>query len=246
MRVGALPLALAAAAVMASAGCADSESMLFIRQVQARLTTGSTACVADNTPTSPSLPGGVLDVAFRTQYTAALLVGNQLVGRGNSLQVRTETSRVEIKGTIVHALDDAGNLAWGPVTVPGTGFIDPAAGSDPTFGLTETTLLAADPALIASLANTGVVKHEVAVAKVFGRTLGGTDVESGEWQFPIDVCFKCLVSFPAAAMAPGPTPNCDQTSTDMTSLTAPCNPGQDDTMDCRVCKEILSSPSCEP
>jgi hypothetical protein len=231
---------------MAGAGCADSESMLFIRQVQARLTTGATACVADNAPTSLSLTGGVLDVAFRTRYTAALLVGNQLVARGNSTQVRTETSRIDIRGAVVHVLDDAGELAWGPVTVPGTGFIEPAVGSDPAFGLTETTLLQADAALIASV-RTGIVRHEVAVAKVFGHTLGGTDVESGEWQFPIDVCFQCLVTFPAGTSTSTTSPNCDAMTDTTTTLTAPCNVGQDDPMDCRVCKEAFqNSDFCQP
>jgi hypothetical protein len=248
MRVGALSVTLAAAAVMASAGCADSESMLFIRQVQARLATGATACVADNTPTSPSLSGGVLDIAFLSRYSAALLVGNQLVGRGNSTQLRTETSRVELKGAIVHALDDAGNLASGPFTVPGTGFIEPAIGSDPSFGLTETVLFQADAAFRSAFGTTpGMVKHYVAVAKVFGRTLGGTDVESGEWQFPIDICFACLVTFPEGTSSSTQTPDCDLPADPSTVIQAPCNPGQDDPLDCRACKEVFQgNGACEP
>jgi hypothetical protein len=236
-------------AAIADVGCADSESMLFIRQVQARLSTGATACAADNAPTSPSLPLGTLDVAYRSRYTATLLVGNQLVPRGDNTQLRTETSRVDIQGTIVRALDDAGNVVWGPVTVPGTGFIEPASGATPSFGLTETTLFQADAALIASMQGGGV-KHDIAIAKVFGRSLGGTDVESGEWQFPIDICFQCLIQFPSeanGAMA-GQPPNCDAISTTGTTVEAPCNPGQDDSMDCRACKQIFFNNlnACEP
>lgn len=229
-------------------GCADSESMIFVRQVQARLPTGSPACVADSSPTSASLGEGFLDVAFRTQYAATLLVGNQLVPRGNSSQLRTETSRVDIEGTVVRALDDAGNLIFGPVTVPGTGFIDPASGSTPSFGLIETTLFRADPALINDLATNGGLRRVVSVVKVFGHTLGGTMVESGEWRFSISNCYKCLISFPAEASTPGsPTRDCMNAGRTGVTVTAPCQPGQDDTMDCRVCKELFTDPNvCEP
>ncbi|HEY3593319.1 MAG TPA: hypothetical protein VGL13_05580 [Polyangiaceae bacterium] len=241
-------MALAAAVGMTAAACADSESMIFIRQVQARVSTGATACVADSSPTSLALDEGFLDVAFRTRYTASLLVGNQLVPRGDNTSLRTETSRVEIQGTIVRAIDDSGAVVWGPVTVPGTGFVEPASGSTPSFGLTETTLFQADDKMITDLQMNPGVRHDVAIAKVFGRTLGGTDVESGEWQFPINICFKCLVTFPSDANSgTAQNPNCDQTATQTTAVDAPCNPGQDDNLDCRACKEIFSSnANCEP
>jgi hypothetical protein len=245
MRVGAL--FLGALAVALGSGCADSESMIFIRQVQARLPTGSPACVADSAPTSTSLGEGILDVAFRSRYTATLLVGNQLVPRGNSSQLRTETARVDLQGSVVRALDDAGNLAWGPVTVPGTGFIDPANSSTPSFGLTETTLFQADAALVNDLATNGGLRRFVSVVKVFGRTLGGTAIESGEWQFPISVCFKCLISFPAEASSVVSPRNCMAAARTGVTVTEPCQVGQDDTLDCRVCKEIFTDPNvCEP
>jgi hypothetical protein len=246
MRVGALSLGALAIGLLAM-GCADSESMIFIRQVQARLPSGSTSCTADNAPTSPALGEGVLDVAFRTRYTAALLVGNQLVPRGNSSELRTETSRVAIQGSIVRVLDDAGNLAWGPVTVPGTGFIEPASSATPSFGLTESTLFQADQAVMNDLASNGGLRRDLAIVKVFGRTLGGTTVESGEWQFPINICFRCLISFPAEASTSTTMPNCLQAASTGTAVTPPCNPGQDDTLDCRACKEIFTDPRmCEP
>lgn len=245
MRVGAL--FLGAWAVALGSGCADSDSMIFIRQVQARLPTGSPACVADSSPTSTSLGEGVLDVAFRTQYVATLLVGNQLVPRGNSSQLRTETSRVDIEGTVVRALDDSGNMIFGPVTVPGTGFIDPANDTTPSFGLIETTLFRADPALIADLAANGGLRRSVSIVKVFGHTLGGTSIESGEWQFPVNSCYKCLISFPAEASSMVSPRDCMAAGRTGVTVNAPCQPGQDDTMDCRVCKELFTDPNvCEP
>jgi hypothetical protein len=149
---------------------------------------------------------------------------------------------------VVHAVDDTGAIVWGPVTVPSSGFIEPASGSNASYGITDTTLFQADQALVDDLAGNPRVKHDIAVAKVFGRTLGGMSVESGEWQFPIDICFRCLISFPSEASSSTTNPNCDMAATTGTSLTAPCSPGQDDTLDCRICKEIFpTSPAvCNP
>jgi hypothetical protein len=85
--------------------------------------------------------------------------------------------------------------------------------------------------------------------KVFGRTLGGMSVESGEWRFPINVCYGCLVVFPPEANDPKvmPQPNCGLSAVTGTSVVHPCIVGQDDTIDCRVCKETFPRGAlCEP
>ena len=58
----------------------------------------------------------------------------------NASQLRTETSRVQIEGAVVR-LEDGKSTVWGPFTVPGSGFIDPASGGTPSYGLTEAILL---------------------------------------------------------------------------------------------------------
>src|SRR3954468_11563120 len=96
-------------AVMVGQGCADSDSMIFVRQVQAPTSEGSSgSCTTDSSPTGLTYEHGVLDVAFRRQYSATLLVGSQLVARGNSSQLRTETSRVALEGSIVQLADSSG------------------------------------------------------------------------------------------------------------------------------------------
>jgi hypothetical protein len=230
--------AAAGSALLGGAGCADSESMLFIRQAQARVASGANGCTVDSSPSSLFITEGTLDLAFRTEYHAALLVGNQLVGRGNSSQLRTETSRVEIEGAIVR-LEDGRNTVWGPFTVPGSGFIDPATGSNPSYGLTEAIMLGSTfgNELARDLRQTLAVRRFTSVVKVIGKTLGGTAVESGEWRFPLTVCYACLVSFPPEANDPKLTrPNCDLPAGTGTTVAAPCALGQDDGVDCRVCK----------
>ena len=246
-------LAAAGSALLGGAGCADSESMLFIRQAQARVSSGATGCTVDSSPSALFIPSGTLDLAFRTEYTAALLVGNQLVARGNSSQLRTETSRVELEGAVVRLEGSAGTV-WGPFTVPGSGFIDPATGSNPSYGLTEAILIGS--AYGNSLVQEGVLRRDrtvrrfTSVVKVIGKTLGGTAVESGEWRFPLTVCYGCLISFPPEASDPKLTrPNCELPAGTGTTVAAPCILGQDDAVDCRVCK--LSVPPqdigfCQP
>jgi hypothetical protein len=238
-----------ALALLAGPGCADPESTLFVRQAQAHV---AGACGVDNAPTSLAILRGSLDLAFQRQYRADLLIGNQLVPRGNSSQLRTETSRVEIQGTIVRAEDSSGNVAWGPVTVPGAGFADPANGSNPNFGVVNTVLIGSELADTLSgqlMTNRALVRYFTAVVRVFGRTLGGTAVESGEWRFPINVCYGCLVVFPPEANDPKimPMPNCRLPSITGSSVVRPCIVGQDDTVDCRICKETHpNDPLCEP
>ena len=237
--------------LLGTSHCAESESILFVRQVQARTGSGEMGCIADNSPTSLRLTSGALDVAFRLQYTADLLVGSQLVPRGNASQLRTETARVAIEGSVVR-VEDAGGIVWGPVTVPGSGFIEPANGTTPSFGVTQTILLGAEfgATLKASLMNQpGLVRHFTAIAKVFGRTLGGMSVETGEWQFPLNVCYGCLISFPSEAINTtlAVKPNCDLPAATGTAIAAPCAVGQDDVVDCRVCKQFFPNAAiCEP
>ena len=245
-------LAAAGSALLGSGGCADPESMLFIRQAQARISSGATGCTVESSPSSLFITEGTLDLAFRTEYTAALLVGNQLVARGNASQLRTETSRVEIEGAVVR-LENGQNTVWGPFTVPASGFIDPATGSTPSYGLTEAILLGSsygNDLATAPVADRYKVRRLTSVVKVVGKTLGGTAVESGEWRFPLTVCYGCLISFPPDANDTKLSrPNCQLPAGTGTSVAAPCALGQDDGVDCRVCKTSVRPQDmglCEP
>src|SRR3954454_12237634 len=81
---------VAAPSLLGSPGCAENESTIFIRQVNVPVSSGN-GCTVEPTPTSLFISRGLLDLAFRNQYVATLLVGNQLVARGNPTQERTET-----------------------------------------------------------------------------------------------------------------------------------------------------------
>jgi hypothetical protein len=246
---------LAGLAGFGGGGCVDVESMIFIRQVNLPKSTGTSGsgCIIEPNPEGPFIAHGVLDVAFRREYIAGLVVGSQIVTRGNKAQIKTETSRVRIEGIEARVEDARGLLAWGPYTIPATGFIDPAVDVTPSYGAVDATLIGADfgaqmaLALAANPSRTGL--HFTSISRVFGHTLGGQSVQSGEFHFPITVCYGCLIVYPAEANDPkvAPNPNCDLPQSTGSSLSAGCTPGQDEQIDCRVCKASFpNDPICEP
>lgn len=232
-------------------GCADDESSLFIRQAQVPQAVSGGGCKVDASASASVRMGGTLDVAIATQYVAHLLVGNQMVDRGSRNDIKTETSRVQLEGSEVYVTDASGKQIAGPYTVPGTGFIDPASGSNPSFGLINSVLIdsVTGSKLRADLSEQphGTIRRLTAHVKAFGRTLGGTEVSSGDWSFPIDVCYGCLVSFPLEAINPAlqQQPNCRGGAE--AKIPSPCHVGQDDPVDCRICHAVApTSGVCEP
>ncbi len=221
------------ALTLGSSGCADNDSMLFVRQV--------IAVVAPECIAKPDVGGlfrsqGVLDVAFSLRYDAALLVGNQLTKRGDRDQVRTETSRVALRGSEVRLLDTSERLV-AEFTVPGSGFVDPASGDAPGLGVMGTTLIPQSVGQKFAATGGGGQVTLIANVRVFGETLGGDDVESAELTYPIVVCNGCLVAFPVEADDPVRTGyQCTLPDEPLTGDTgSQCIFGQDEAYDCRLC-----------
>ena len=211
----------------AGSGCADNESSLFVRAV---LRLQAPECVAKADPSATVLLGGTLDVAFADTYRAALLVGNQLVRRGSRDQLRTETARISLRGAEVY-IDTAGGDSIYSFSIDGTGFADPGSGDEPGYGVMFVPLI---PPRASRQIEVG---HVVTVrVKVYGRTLGGTEIESNELYFPIYVCSGCLVSFPLEADDPAtPGYQCSADPEQAVGGDAPCWWGQDDAIVCTSC-----------
>lgn len=240
---GLLVLTTALVGSSVGSGCSDPESMLFIRQVVLRK---APDCAAQAEPDGLTVLSGVLDVSFGlTEYQGTLLVGNQILSRGSGDLVRTETSRVGLTRAEVTTEDASGNQ-FSTYSVPITGFVDQGTGQEPGFGLA--TLPLADSATInavkGSLTTRAAQRRVVSKIKIFGNTLGGSEVYSGEFQFIIQVCNGCLVSFPADADdAASAGVDCNASSTTSTTGETPCTPGQDTFVDCRLCRG--SNPACQ-
>jgi hypothetical protein len=219
--------ALAAALAFSTTACVQNESSLFLRGV---LDWEGSDCTVTADPSSGTLANGILDAALTNTYTGALLVGNQLVPRGSSDQLRTETARIALRGAEVRVANTQQDTIR-EFSVDGTGFVDPASGTTPGYGVFWATL-------IPSLSGIDVPTTVIANARVYGRTLGGREVESGELAFPIVVCDRCLISFPPEAL--DTDDNCTRASTD--EIEVPCMWGQDEAVDCRAC--MATDPDC--
>ncbi len=247
-RIGAtLVLAGAGGLLASSSGCADNESSLFVRGV---MLVDPKTCVVTPDPEGVFIAGGRLDAAISLGYTGALLVGNQLVPRGDGENLRTETSRVELYAADVSIQSLGGSVVQrgdgsaAEYSVPITGFVDPGSDADPGYGIAFVLLIDAATAkdLQATVAATGLVQELVASVIVRGHTLGGNELETPEYQFPISVCSGCLVTFPGEADDPAnPGPDCLLRSN--VEQTA-CLLGQDSAVDCRLCSASL--PACNP
>ena len=75
---------------------------------------------------------------------------------------------------------------------------------------------------------------------MFGQTLGGDTLETNlPFEYPIDVCFGCLVSFPPDSVDTSkPQPNCLAPLPGASGDYAPCITGQDQPIDCRMCSSV--------
>jgi hypothetical protein len=217
--------------------CATNDSSMFIVGV---IDVALSSCIAKPDNTGPFLTGGTLDVAFASGYTAIVLVGNQLTEQGSREQLRTETSRVSLRGAEVQlttldgkALDVPG--AQGTFSTVGTGFVDAAAGDAPSYATMAVNLI--PPGL------TGLPPEVLAKIRVFGDTLGGTSITSSELDFPITVCKGCLIQYdtPDMTQAAGAPFMCATTtaSSTQTTVTAPCVMGQDQPFSCTLCSASL-------
>ncbi len=237
-------LLLAAAACLSAAAlpsCATNDSMMFIIGVYARK---QGACSAKPDIASPILAKGIFDVQFATDYRAALLVGNQITARGSRERLRTETSRVTLKGAEVRLETPQGASLASAFSATGTGFVDSSDGTDPALAIMYASLI--PNSVVASLP----IGTLIAKVRVFGTTLGGQDVESGELGFPIEVCNGCLVSFPASSRdiaADGNAYQCKIAASDTAATTTstdvdqPCDLGIDLPVDCTVCSSLYDA-----
>jgi len=199
--------------------------------------------------TQPGLFEGVVDTALVDNYRAILLVGNQMIQRGDVAAPRAESNHAHLEGAIVRVTDaNGGDIA--EFTSPAMGFANAANGIVANFGLMGAVLL--DAPTITKLQGqiaTGTSKLVLANIKVYGKTLGGVDLESGEFQMPIRVCSRCLVSFSGADDPLTPGIDCNLSNSTAggatggaTETVGPCQFGQDEIVPCRICRD--ENPVC--
>ncbi|HLK38619.1 MAG TPA: hypothetical protein VKU41_17775 [Polyangiaceae bacterium] len=233
--------------------CAHDDSTLFVSQVLApQLVANGNECVFTGDPTQPFLSSGIVDVDFRNDYTPTYLVGNQTVPRGDPNAPQTETSIITIQGAVVKVTDTDGNTLRN-FTRLSTATIHPSSGSTPSYSPISVTTIDSQTldGLRPKLAGGDTIRL-VTYVQFFGKTLGGQDVESNNFEFPVDVCMfvpgpnggvlnSCLIQFaPQDMNAVAMEPNCLSAASGMasTTLPVPCERGQDFAVDCSQCQDV--------
>ena len=220
-KILAFALLLGPAFTSLSLGCVDNNVSLFIRQVQ--IPDEDDDCVVQADPAAMFRLSGTMDTALTTSYQAVLLLGNQLVPRGNADTLRPESNRVQIYEIEVSVFDYLGGVL-SEYTMPASGFVDPSSGTTPGFGLVGATLV--DHATGQYLAGVSQAQTVVSRVKVYGVTLGGLEVETGYWDFPIYVC-------QSTGLNTGCLP-CNAPEDSGDAIVQPCFFGQDKSYDCRL------------
>jgi len=244
-------LSLTAAGVAIFTACTHDDSSFFVQNVLAQqlVTPGQIGCVYTNSPTQPIVSSGVLDVALRGQYDAMFLVGNQMVAQGNPDQLRTETSTINIQGAVVRITDASGNTLKEYQRLT-SGTVYPSTGGVP--GYTPVSLTILDHDTVASQTSSlpaGATVRLVTYSRFFGKTLGGQSVESNDFEFPVDICKDCLITFSQTDINTCfENVNCLGSSmgggSAVTTLGTPCLLGEDVPLDCAECQGL--SADCNP
>lgn len=245
-----LTLGIAVSAIGAALpACAKNDKSIFIRGAlfpPTNRTNGS--CVYTVDTQAPGLFYGSLDTKYQQTYVATLLVGNQLIARSDPLDPRAESSRVHLKGVVSRVTDANGNDI-NELTGNGSSFADAAANGQPGFGIIQVPIIDTNTLSKITLPADGSPVELLTQLRAFGTTLGGEDVESGEFQFVVKVCKSSADALGGDCLekrsAPAPTPACSAVGTSTASAgsqTAPCIAGQDEPIPCTICQIDPNAP----
>jgi hypothetical protein len=227
--------------------CATNDQSIFISKALApALTRTNGFCSYTNDPSQPSLFQATLDIGVADNYFAILLVGNQLIPRSDPQNNRAESNRVHINGAIVRVTETDGTLIR-EFTSLATGFADPGNNNAAEFGVIGVTGIDAPTKdiLLPSLPNRTVSRTILMNFKAFGISLGGEDLESGEFQLPARICNGCLVDFSTGNDdTAAQQPNCLKKQATAAGTSGPCIGGQDEPVKCETC--VTTRKACDP
>lgn len=234
---------LATAGGLLAAACVPNESTIFFRGCMIP-TESAGLCSVQAEVSAPVWFSGAIDSAFTSEYHCLALLENQMVARGDPTSLRTETARVDFyqadvqiltadppeQAKIIQRLD--GSLAQYSVAIKG--FADPGTGTTPGLGSADVVMI--DAATVKDLRlqaiKSGRVQSVVSSVTVRGRSLGGLELYTNTFRWPIDVYVGDTCVEPVSDTCTGSNGK----------PTAVCYPGQDLALDCRLlnpCQHLI-------
>ena len=234
--------------------CAKNDKSIFIQAVLAPPQNRSNgACLYTPDSNAPGLFSGRLDIAISKTYSPVMQIANQLITRADPLDPRAESNRVHLKGLVSRVTDPNGNQI-NELTGNGSGYTDASSNNAPGLGLISAPII--DANTIAALeaqehfALFGPSRTVLTQVRVFGTTLGGEDVESGEFQFVVEICRGCLLNYNSDPPVVDPKNiaqyNCNGTVAAGTTVTPPCQLGQDEGASCQFCSTDSTTECAAP
>lgn len=242
-RIWATGIAVVATTLLIAPACAHNDESVVIQGVLLPPeVTDTGSCIFDPGSTT-QLFSGNMDVAVAKSYQLVVKVENNIQARASGDKVRAESNSILLTGATVkltrptgETVDEFTNLA--------SATIKPAQTISPTAGVMEVVAVSPKAAGILhdELKRRDSTTVVIANIKVFGRTLGGIDVESNEYPFPITVCRGCKIDFgcapTGATTCNGPPPQERQAACKGT-----CFSGQDGIVPCQACTDP-NEPAC--
>ncbi len=186
-------------------------------------------CVAKAERSAPMLNGGIMDLAFRLNYAAFLLVENHLPSPA------TETEGVALRSAEI-TLTTLDGVVLAKHASVATGFIA-ATPASAAYAAVSVDLI---PSAVVSAEPVRSAGSMLAKIRVLGDTLNGARLTSDELPFPIRTCTGCLVEYPASAADPlqpsGSGYRCSASAAAGSGLAPePCFLGQDAPFSCAHC-----------
>lgn len=170
------------AGLLSMSACAENRTTLFIER-------GLYIPPEDDCLISVDLNGlqsGVMDLDLTNSYSASVSVANQMQPLGDPDRLRAETSRIQLEGFEVEIEGIDATPAVTTYSRRFTSIVDPGNGTDP--GRTAVTL---------DMIPGGAITEEgfyLIHVRIYGTTLGGLEVESPEFVYPLQVCEGCLLT----------------------------------------------------
>jgi len=188
---------------LATTGCAENDSTIYVRQMQAE--TRDAECIVNSDPGSLTDSVGIYDPLCQfddqgnitancstSPYRGFPLVGNGMVSRGDEDLLRAESNSVQLYGIEREVILPGGGLVTAEIGTADAsfsavaGFVEVSSPTNPGFGLTDAVLLTRDEA-VGALQAAGGDTNVLVRFKLLGETLGGKDVETGIFDYPVEI-----------------------------------------------------------
>ena len=254
---------ISAIAITSAAGCAVEESSMLV--VGNELVAGS--CELSPSLDGPFLTRGTLDLAIRNQYIMFPTIQNQLgtsdmvkitpaggAGGGGGAGMGSGLDDVLIEGNtiILEQAEVNFDLPNGVMIAGLPSSIDiPTSGTVFPQGLVSTGLEIISPdigRILEGQVNTrGAIFTLLVKIKFTGVTASGSEVISTELTYPLDICFGCLIGYTPGTLFTDDDNSltCDplagEASAEIDNAEPPCLIGQDQVVDCRLCRVVQRS-----